>query len=61
VGSFYVFRNIKLYLLAELLDNSPGAGFRPIGSAGLTKPFTAAADVNGRTITGVHLGGVFRF
>jgi predicted porin len=61
VGSFYVYRNIKLYLLAELLDNSPGAGFRPIGSAGLTKPFTAAADVNGKTITGVHLGGVFRF
>jgi predicted porin len=61
VGSFYVFKNLKLYLLAELLDNSPNAGFRPIGSAGLTKPFTAAADVNGRTITGVHLGCVFRF
>jgi hypothetical protein len=31
------------------------------GAAGLTKPFTAAADVNGRTILGVHLGLVFRF
>jgi len=31
-------------------SNSPNAGFRPIGSAGLTEPFTAATDVNGKTI-----------
>jgi predicted porin len=61
VGGFYVFKNVKLYLLGELLDNDRNAGFRPIGSAGLTKPFTAATDVNGRTITAVHLGVVFRF
>jgi hypothetical protein len=56
-----VYKNVKLYLIADLLKNSRNAGFRPIGSAGLTKPFTAPDDVNGRTITGVHLGFVFRF
>ena len=61
VGSFYVIKSVKLYLIADLLDNAARAGFRPSGSAGLTKPFTAATDVNGRTITGVHLGLVFRF
>jgi predicted porin len=61
VGSHYVFRNVKLYLIADLLANSPDAGFRPSGSAGLTKPFTAPEDVNGKTILGVHLGFVFRF
>jgi predicted porin len=61
VGSHYVYRNIKLYLIADLLKNSATAGFRPSGSAGLTKPFTAPEDVNGKTITGVHLGFVFRF
>jgi predicted porin len=61
VGGFYVFRNIKLFLIADFLKNSRNAGFRPIGSAGLTKPFTAPEDVNGKTIIGVHLGFVFRF
>src|SRR5262249_2220640 len=61
VGSHYVFKNIKLYLIADVLRNARTAGFRPSGSAGLTKPFTAPEDVNGRTITGVHLGFVFRF
>jgi predicted porin len=61
VGGFYVIKSVKLYLIADLLDNAHSAGFRPSGSAGLTKPFTAATDVNGRTITGVHLGLVFRF
>lgn len=61
VGSFYVIKSVKLYLIADLLDNARNAGFRPSGSAGLTKPFTAATDVNGRTILGVHLGLVFRF
>jgi predicted porin len=61
VGSHYVFRNVKLYLIADLLRNSASAGFRPSGSAGLTKPFTAPEDVNGKTILGVHLGFVFRF
>jgi predicted porin len=61
IGGFYTIKNVKLLLLADVLDNDRNAGFRPIGSAGLTKPFTAGADVNGETITGVHLGVVFRF
>lgn len=61
VGGFYVFKNFKPFLIADLLSNARNAGFRPIGSAGLTKPFTAASDVNGETIIGVHLGFVFRF
>src|SRR6185295_7598555 len=61
VGGFYGFKNVKLYLIADLLQNAHNAGFRPIGSAGLTKPFTAPEDVNGKTILGVHLGFVFRF
>jgi predicted porin len=61
IGGFYVFKNFKPFLIADVLSNSRNAGFRPIGSAGLTKPFTAAADVNGETIAGVHLGFVFRF
>ena len=61
VGSHYVFRNVKLYLIADVLRNDANAGFRPAGSAGLTKPFTAPEDVNGKTILGVHLGFVFRF
>jgi predicted porin len=61
LGAFYGFRNVKLFLLADMLANDPMAGFRISGSAGLTKPFTAADDVNGRTFTGVQLGFVFRF
>jgi predicted porin len=61
LGGFYVIKNTTLYLTGEFLRNDRNAGFRPIGSAGLTKPFTAPEDVNGRTITGVHLGFVFRF
>jgi predicted porin len=61
LGCFYSYKNIKLYLLADLLANARNAGFRTSGSAGLTKPFTVADDVNGRTITGVQLGFVFRF
>jgi predicted porin len=61
IGAFYVYKNFKPFLIADLLSNSRNAGFRPIGSAGLTKPFTAAADVNGETIVGIQLGFVFRF
>ena len=61
IGGFYVVKNFKPFLIADVRSNARNAGFRPIGSAGLTKPFTAAADVNGETIVGVHLGFVFRF
>jgi hypothetical protein len=50
-----------LYGLVNSLDNDPNAGFRPSGSAGLTKPFTAPADVNGQTIRGVQVGFVYKF
>lgn len=61
LGGFYTFKNIKLLLLVDRLANDPDAGFRPSGSAGMTKPFTAPGDVNGKTITGVQAGMVFRF
>jgi predicted porin len=61
VGAFYVFKNLTLYSIGDVLSNEPNAGFRPVGSAGLSKPFTAAEDVNGRTILGVHLGFSYRF
>jgi len=43
------------------LSNDPNAGFRPSGSAGLTKTFTAPADVNGQRIRGAHVGFVYKF
>jgi predicted porin len=62
VAAYYdVFKDTMLYFLVDSLKNDPNAGFRPAGSAGLTKPFTAAADVNGRTINGAQVGFVYRF
>jgi hypothetical protein len=55
------FKDTTLYLIVDALHNETNAGFRPSGSAGLTKTFTAANDVNGRTISGVHVGFVYRF
>jgi hypothetical protein len=50
-----------VYLVVDSLSNDANAGFRPSGSAGLTKTFTEAGDVNGQTIRGVHVGFVYRF
>jgi predicted porin len=62
LGSFWdIFRDTTLYALADDLSNDPNAGFRPSGSAGLTKTFTAPADVNGQRIRGVHVGFVYKF
>ena len=62
VAAYYdVFKDTMAYLLVNSLKNDPNAGFRPSGSAGLTKPFTAAADVNGQTIRGIQLGFVYKF
>ena len=47
--------------LFDVIANDPNAGFRPAGSAGLPKNFTAAADVNGQTIRGMQLGFVYKF
>jgi len=60
-GYYDVFRDTMLYAIVDQLKNDPNAGFRPSGSAGLTKTFTAANDVNGRTISGVHVGFVYKF
>src|SRR5262245_7089071 len=60
-GYYDVFRDTMLYAIVDQIRNDPNAGFRPSGSAGLTKTFTAANDVNGRTISGVHVGFVYKF
>ncbi len=56
-----IWKDTMLYGLINELKNDPNAGFRPSGSAGLTKPFTLAADVNGQTIKGVEMGFVYKF
>ncbi len=62
VAAYYdIWKDTMLYGLVNSLDNDPNAGFRPSGSAGLTKPFTAPADVNGQTIRGVQVGFVYKF
>lgn len=62
LGAFWdVFRDTVLYVLADSLANDPNAGFRPSGSAGLTKTFTDPNDVNGRTIRGAHIGFIYKF
>ena len=62
LGTFWdIFRDTTFYALADELKNDPNAGFRPSGSAGLTKTFTAPADVNGQRIRGAHVGFVYKF
>jgi predicted porin len=61
-ASYYdIFKDTLLYAIFDVLKNERNAGFRPSGSAGMTKTFTAPNDVNGRTIRGVHVGFVYRF
>ena len=62
LAAYYdIWKDTMLYGLVNSLDNDPNAGFRPAGSAGLTKPFTLASDVNGRTINGIQAGFVYKF
>jgi predicted porin len=62
LASYYdVLKDTMVYAIVDSLHNEANAGFRPSGSAGLTKTFTAANDVNGRTIRGLHVGFVFKF
>jgi predicted porin len=62
VASYYdIWKDTILYVVMDSLSNDANAGFRPSGSAGLTKTFTAPGDVNGQTIRGVHVGFVYRF
>ena len=56
-----VTKELMVYGLANSLSNDPGAGFRPSGSAGLTKTFTSPADVNGQRIRMGAFGMVYKF
>jgi predicted porin len=61
-GSYWdVTKELMLYGLGNSLSNDPNAGFRPSGSAGLTKTFTAPGDVNGQTIRMGVFGAVYKF
>ena len=60
-GAFWqAFSNLTLYSLVDQMDNSATASFGLAGSAGLTKNFSGA-NLTGRRITGVQLGGLLRF
>jgi predicted porin len=61
-GAYWdVTKELMVYGLGNSISNDPGAGFRPSGSAGLTKTFTAPADVNGQTIRVGAVGMVYKF
>jgi len=62
IGAYYsLSKRTTLVALVHSLRNDPNAGFRPSGSAAVRANFTAAADVNGKTINGLALGVVHRF
>ncbi|HEY9026826.1 MAG TPA: porin [Burkholderiaceae bacterium] len=61
VGAYWqTFSNLTLYSLVDAIDNSSTASFGLAGSAGLTKNFSGT-NLTGRRITGVQVGGLFRF
>ncbi|HEY9025640.1 MAG TPA: porin [Burkholderiaceae bacterium] len=61
LGAYWqTFSNLTLYSLVDAIDNSSTASFGLAGSAGLTKNFSGT-NLTGRKITGVQLGGLFRF
>jgi predicted porin len=61
-GAYWdVTKEFMVYGLGNSISNDPNAGFRPSGSAGLTKTFTAPADVNGQTIRMGAIGMVYKF
>jgi predicted porin len=62
IGAYWdVTKEFMVYGLGNSISNDPNAGFRPSGSAGLTKTFTLPADVNGQTIRMAAVGAVFKF
>mgnify|MGYP000848937838 CR=1 FL=1 len=62
LGAYYdLSKRTQLVGLINSIRNDANAGFRPAGSAGLKSPFTAAADVNGRTINGFQVGIIHKF
>jgi len=61
VGAFWqAYSNLTLYSLVDEIDNDSTGSFGLAGSAGLTKNFSGA-NLTGRKITGVQLGGLLRF
>jgi predicted porin len=61
VGAYWqAFSNFTLYSLVDEIDNDSTASFGLAGSAGLTKNFSGA-NLTGRRITGMQLGGLLRF
>ena len=61
LGAYWqAFSNVTLYSLVDEMDNNSAAAFGLAGSAGLTKNFSGA-NLTGRKITGLQLGGLFRF
>ena len=61
LGAYWqTFSNLTLYGLVDSIDNDSTAAFGLAGSAGLTKNFSGT-NLTGRRITGVQLGGLFRF
>ncbi len=61
VGAFWqAFSNLTLYSLVDSMDNNSTASFGLAGSAGLTKNFSGA-NLTGRKIDGVQVGGLLRF
>ena len=51
---------MTLYSLVDEMDNDSTAAFGLAGSAGLTKNFSGA-NLTGQRITGLQVGGLFRF
>jgi predicted porin len=61
LGAYWqAFSNLTLYGLVDSIDNDSTAGFGLAGSAGLTKNFSGA-NLVGQRITGMQVGGLFRF
>jgi predicted porin len=61
LGAYWqAFSNVTLYSLVDEMDNNSTAAFGLAGSAGLTKNFSGT-NLTGRKITGLQLGGLFRF
>ena len=61
LGAYWqTFSNLTLYGLVDQMDNDSAGAFGLAGSAGLTKNFSGA-NLTGQRITGLQLGGLFRF
>ena len=61
LGAYWqTFSNLTLYGLVDSIDNDATGSFGLAGSAGLTRNFSGA-NLTGQRITGIQMGGLFRF